>query len=77
MSNAPQEPTTDTTPTDSTDELVEPTEDERKNGWTAETLTRYLVEADKRASAHMDPLRPRRRPDMQNSSYNPLRWRRD
>ncbi|MDJ0896926.1 MAG: hypothetical protein QNJ92_17410 [Alphaproteobacteria bacterium] len=60
--------------------LIEPTEDEKRNGWTAETLTEYLREQKAAQALRMDPhslsRRMARRPDMQNHRYSPLRWRR-
>ena len=38
-------------------ELVEPTEDERANGWTAETLTAYLREREQQ-QAEFKPRGP-------------------
>ena len=55
-------------------ELVEPTEDEARNGWEAEGLTAYLAERERaQAVAILDrkPARPR----WANSRYSPLRWR--
>jgi len=61
-------------------ELVEPTEDEKRNGWTSETLTDYLTERLAGQSLAVDVnsfhRRLARRPDEQNHRYNPLRWRR-
>ncbi len=55
-------------------ELVEPTEDERRNGWTTETLTIYLAERERAQSeAFFNP--PKRRPRRANSRYSPFRWR--
>ena len=60
-------------------ELVEPTDDEKKNGWTAETLTRYLIERRAGQSLDTDPnslqRKMGRRPIEQDHKYNPLRWR--
>ena len=61
------------------DGLVEPTEGEKKNGWTAETLTRYLIERKAGQSLDVDvnslQRRMARRPIEQDHKYNPLRWR--
>lgn len=58
---------------------VEPTEEEKKNGWTAETLTAYLVErlAGQSLAVDVNSLHRKvaRRPNVQNHRYNPLRWR--
>jgi hypothetical protein len=58
-------------------ELVEPTEDERKNGWTAESLTAYLQDQKAAQSLRTDPHSAmRQQPPMRaNSKYRPLRWR--
>lgn len=60
-----------------TAERVEPTADEAKNGWTAETLTAYLTEQRAAQATRIDPtgvgrLSP---PMRQNSKYNAKRWR--
>jgi len=54
---------------------IEPTDDERRNGWTAETLAEYL--ASRQAALDVDPNSPQRRhrPEVQNHAYNPHRWR--
>lgn len=61
-------------------ELVEPTDEERKNGWTTETLTAYLTERLAGQSLTIDvhsiQRRMGRRPNEQNHQYRPLRWRR-
>lgn len=61
-------------------ELIEPTEDEKKNGWTADTLTAYLTErlAGQSLSADVGSVHRRaaRRPNVQNHHYRPHRWRR-
>lgn len=58
---------------------VEPTEDEKRNGWTAESLTAYLAERNAGQSLSIDVnslhRRLARRPVVQNHRYNPLRWR--
>ena len=60
-------------------ELVQPTEDEAANGWTAETLTQYLAEQATDQTLSIDPhsLRNRaaRRPRWANNRYSPMRWR--
>lgn len=59
--------------------LVEPTPDEARNGWTAETLTEYLTE--RRAANSLkndkDSLQNRmaKMPARQNNRYSPHRWR--
>lgn len=60
-------------------DLIEPTKDEKKNGWTAETLTQYVAERNAGAELKTDPhsleRRMERRPRAQNTQYNPHRWR--
>lgn len=59
------------------DDMVEPSEEEKRNGWTAESLTAYLRE---RGNAQFgmvtfDPeYRSPRRPRQTNGDYNPHRW---
>lgn len=59
--------------------LVEPSEDEARNGWTAATLTAYLTEQQAAQSLRVDPHsamnRQARRPAVANNRYRPLRWR--
>lgn len=58
---------------------VEPTEEEKKNGWTAESLTNYLAERKAAQSLGIDVnsfyRKSLKRPMTQNHKYNPLRWR--
>ena len=56
---------------------VEPTPDEARNGWTAETLTEYVRERTAAQSLRIDPMSTVRRtpPRRANSVYRPLRWR--
>lgn len=54
--------------------LVEPTADERKNGWTAESLTKYLNER-KEANSRAILDKPRIPPAKANGTYQPQRWR--
>ena len=60
-------------------ELIEPSAEERRNGWTAETLTAYLVErlAGQSLAVDVNSLHRRlaRRPAEQNHRYRPHRWR--
>jgi hypothetical protein len=60
--------------------LIEPSADEARNGWTAETLTAYVAEQDAAASLRTDPVsaqnRAARRPTKALSRYSPFRWRR-
>ena len=58
------------------DDLIEPTDEERRNGWDAETLTAYVAERNRARDIWMDPHeRPRHRPALANSKYSPFRWR--
>jgi len=60
-------------------ELIEPTADEAKNGWTAETLTEYVASRQAGAMLAADPhsehSRIARRPRSQNTDYDPHFWR--
>ena len=59
--------------------MIEPSEGEARNGWTAESLTAYVQEQQASASLRIDPAsamnRQARRPQRQNRRYRPLRWR--
>lgn len=53
--------------------MIEPTKDELKNGWTAESLEKYHKERELITSKNI--LEPKIvKPDAQKG-YNPLRWR--
>lgn len=56
--------------------LIEPTEDEKRNGWTAETLTAYLKQQDKAAMTRADAFE--RAPEKPQTTVrkSPFRWRR-
>jgi hypothetical protein len=56
-----------------TKRVIEPTDEEKRNGWDAETLTDYLEEAEKRQLSNV--FTPPQKPHSQNHKYNPLRWR--
>ncbi len=59
-------------------ELIEPTEEEAKNGWTAEALTAYVAERSRAQDGIImfDPkYRRRARPRWANSRYSLFRWR--
>lgn len=59
-------------------ERIEPTEDEKKNGWTAETLAKYMAERGSAQAGvvyHDPKFRPPRRPSVANGKYSPHRWR--
>ena len=57
---------------------VEPTEEEKRNGWTTETLTKYLGERMAAQSLAVDvkSLHRRKKPTKQNHTYRPHKWRR-
>lgn len=59
-------------------EVVEPSEEEAANGWTAETLTEYLAERAAGQSLAIDPhslhSRAAKRPRFANNRYNPMRF---
>lgn len=58
---------------------IKPTEEEAKNGWTTDSLTRYLKDRyaaqSLRIDVHSLSRRVAKRPHSQNHKYNPLRWR--
>lgn len=54
--------------------LIEPTPEEARNGWTAESLTAYVREREKAQLTNAMPDKPQR-PAQANSKYSPLRWR--
>ena len=60
-------------------EPIEPTEEEKRNGWTTRTLTAYLAErfAAQSLAVDADSLHRRNsnRPNESNHKYNPRRWR--
>ncbi len=52
------------------EELIESTEDERKNGWDAKSLTQYVHEQRAANAAALDwKARPRPRPQVQNGGF--------
>ena len=58
--------------------LIEPTAEETRNGWTAQTLTDYHHGQKAAQSLRIDPssvLRRKAPPVRANSKYRPLRWR--
>ncbi len=59
--------------------LIEPSPDEARNGWTAETLTTYLADQTAAQAERIDPVsvarKRARRPTRASSGYRPLRWR--
>lgn len=62
------------TATTPTADLLEPTLEERNNGWTAKTLTAYIKE---RTEAQTEAILGERKvkPKSQNHRYNPKHWR--
>ena len=60
-------------------EMIEPTRDEKRNGWTKESLTKYLAErhAGQTLAVDVNSLHRRvaRRPNVQSHRYRPHRWR--
>ena len=58
---------------------IEPTDEEKRNGWNKTTLTAYLAErfAAQSLAVDADSLlrRTARRSDEANHRYRPLRWR--
>ncbi len=60
--------------------LVEPNEDEKRNGWTAETLTAYVAGRRAASSLRADPHSLHRRAGARpittsKAGYRPKRWR--
>lgn len=59
--------------------LIEPTDEEKRNGWDAETLTEYRAERSAAQTIAIDPNSVQRglmaRPHVQNNKYSPFRWR--
>jgi len=56
--------------------MIEPTEEEKKNGWDAESLTRYVEERERAQLRLVSEGRKQGPPKIQNSKYNPFRlWR--
>jgi len=54
---------------------VKATEDEKRNGWTDESLNKYRHEREQ-ASFMTVYIKPKPRPSVQNHKYSPLKWRR-
>ena len=58
---------------------IEPTDEEKKNGWTAKTLTAYLTDriAAQSLNVNVNSLHRQvaRRPQETNHHYRPHRWR--
>ena len=55
-------------------ELEEPTADEKRNGWTAETLAEYRASIAPELARLFERKRPAL-PSRANSKYSPHRWR--
>ncbi len=55
--------------------MTEPTEDEKRNGWDAAALAKYLAGREKAQSQALDIDSRRKRPSEQNHKFNPHRWR--
>jgi phytoene/squalene synthetase len=53
---------------------IELTDEERKNGWTEESLAKYLADREKAQSARVLDRSPTL-PKWANSQYDPMRWR--
>ena len=61
-----------------TQERVEPSPDELRNGWTTETLSAYLANQKAAQTLRIDPhsaLNRRARRPTRCAKYRPLRWR--
>ena len=59
-------------------DLIQPTDEEAANGWTAETLTAYHAERTRAQTGVInfdEHYRPPARQGGANSLYRPLRWR--
>lgn len=56
-------------------EPIEPTADERRNGWTAETLTAYVAERRAAQSLWFDPAHPSRRRIPTRTAGPGLKWK--
>ncbi len=58
-------------------ELIEPTDEEAKNGWDTEALTAYLAERERARAVTVMAMFNRRppRPRWANHRYSPFRWR--
>ena len=54
--------------------MLELTDEEKKNGWTEESLEAYFKDREKAQSAVVLSDK-QQRPRFANSSYDPLRWR--
>ena len=54
---------------------VKATEEEKRNGWTDESLNQYRREREE-ASFMTVYIKPPKRPSVQNHRYRPQKWRR-
>ena len=59
-------------------EQIEPNEEERRNGWTTETLSLYVHQRRQAEKVSLDPHHPsrRRNPQRAKTGYSPFTWRR-
>lgn len=59
--------------------IIEPTDEEKNNGWDAESLAEYRAERAAAQTIEIDPHSTQRRlsarPAEQNNKYSPFRWR--
>lgn len=55
------------------DDLIEPTPEERKNGWTADALTRYVT-GRKARQGEVILDKPEPYPTRADNRYDPHRW---
>ena len=58
--------------------IITPTEEEKANGWTTTSLTKYYLERKKAQASvinHEPGARSKARPIYQNSLYSPFKWR--
>ena len=55
---------------------IQPNAEELRNGWTTETLTKYVARQERARESIADwKMRPVPRPRVAKSKYNPFRWR--
>jgi hypothetical protein len=60
-------------------DVIEPNEEEKRNGWTTQTLTAYVAMVRASSSKRLDPgskARRAQRPRHTNNHYSPFRWQR-
>ena len=57
--------------------LIEPSDDEARNGWTAESLMAYVAAVNESTQRKLDWSKRKAKPIRQNSKFNPFtHWRR-